>query len=203
MKKGREIIISGPKGCGVGYRPFLLQAALGMGIEKIYAYNILGEGTETVVIQLQSDEDKLDRYVEAIRSRRPEHARVDKIEERCYLGDVMDAGVYLQLLQFEQITKAVPAILNIDKKQDAMIERQDATIAVLKEVKEDTSIMLEHQDATIAVLKEVKEDTSSIREDISGLKKDSMDSILEKYLELSREIAEIKATLSEIKAKVS
>jgi acylphosphatase len=189
MKKGREIIISGSKVCGVGYRPFLLLTALSLGIEKVYAYNVLVEGTEKVIVHLQSDEGKLNSYANVIKSSTPEHARVDRIEETDYQGEVMDAGVYLQFLQFEQINKAVPAILSIDKKQSTMLEKQDS--------------MLERQDETISILKEVKEDTSSIRNDISELKKDAKDSILEKYFELSREIAEIKATLSDIKAKVS
>jgi chromosome segregation ATPase len=99
------------------------------------------------------------------------------------------------------------ATINIlkDVKEDtsSMLEKQDVTIAVLKEVKGDTSSMLEKQDTTIGVLKDVKEDTSSIKDDISELKKDTMDTILEKYFELSREIAVMKATLSEIRAKVS
>lgn len=95
--------------------------------------------------------------------------------------------------------------------------QHDTAIGVLKEVKEDTSSikdlqsqmldkqdqMLDKQDTTIGILKDVKEDTKSINAGISELKKDAMDTILEKYFELSREIAEIKATLSEIKAKAS
>jgi len=163
--------------------------ALSLGIEKVYAYNVLVEGTEKVIVHLQSDEGKLNSYADVIKSSTLEHARVDRIEEMDYQGEVMDAGVYLQFLQFEQINKAVPAILSIDKKQSTMLEKQDS--------------MLERQDETISTLKEVKEDTSSIKNDISGLKKDAKDSILEKYFELSREIVEIKATLSDIKAKVS
>lgn len=189
MKKGREIVISGSKVCGVGYRPFLLLTALSLGIEKVYAYNDFGPGTEKVIIHLYSDESRLNSYVDVIKSSTPEHASVDLVEERDYQGEVMDAGVYLQFLQFEQINKAVPAILSIDKKQSAMLEKQDA--------------MLEKQDETISILKYVKDDTSAIRNDITEIKKDAKDSILEKYFELSREIAEIKATLSDIKAKVS
>ncbi|MGA9098068.1 MAG: hypothetical protein WB392_03965, partial [Methanotrichaceae archaeon] len=91
----------------------------------------------------------------------------------------------------------------VKEDTSSMLEKQDTTIGVLKEVKEDTSSMLEKQDTAIDVLKEVKGDTLSIRSDISELKKDAKDSILEKYLELRQEIAEIKATLSEIKAKVA
>jgi len=83
-------------------------------------------------------------------------------------------------------------------------------VVVLKDVKEDTSSIkdlqvqtLDKRDTTISILKDVKEDTKSINTGISELKKDAMDTILEKYFELSREIAEIKATLSEIKAKAS
>lgn len=196
MKKGREIIISGSKVCGVGYRPFLLLNALSLGIEKIYAFNVLGEGSEKVIVHLQGDESKLCSYADVIKTSTPELAMVDRIEERDYQGEVMDAGVYLKFLQFEKINKAVPAIFSIDKKQSAMLEKQDLMLE-----KQDS--MLERQDETISILKEVKDDTSSIRNDISGLKKDATDSILEKYFELSREIAEIRALLSDIKAKVS
>jgi acylphosphatase len=72
---------------------------------------------------------------------------------------------------------------------DEIGERLDDGIEILKEL--------------VVVLKDVKEDTKSINIGISELKKDAMDTILEKYFELSREIAEIKATLSEIKAKAS
>ena len=105
MKKGREIVISGSKVCGVGYRPFLLLTALSLRIEKVYAYNGFGPGTEKVIIHLYSDESRLNSYVDVIKSSTPEHASVDLVEERDYQGEVMDAGVYLQFLQFEQIDK--------------------------------------------------------------------------------------------------
>lgn len=98
----------------------------------------------------------------------------------------------------------------IGERLDDGIEILKELVVVLKDVKEDTSAikdlqvqMLDKQDTTIDILKDVKEDTKSINNGISELKKDTMDSILEKYIELSREIAEIKATLSEIKAKAS
>ncbi len=62
--------------------------------------------------------------------------------------------------------------------------------------------MLEKQDTTIEVLKSVKEDTSNIRDGISTSKEDIKEIFCEKYEFLSREIINIKATLSEIEAKV-
>lgn len=48
----------------------------------------------------------------------------------------------------------------------------------------------------------VKEDTSALREDISMDRKDTKDELYEKYEYLSREITDMKFTLSEIKVKV-
>ncbi len=90
-------------------------------------------------------------------------------------------------------------------------ERLDDGIELLKEMvvglnnltaitKNGFNQMLEKQDTTIGVL---KEDTSTIKADISGLRKDASESLYEKYEQLCREIAEIKATLSEIRAKAA
>jgi len=77
---------------------------------------------------------------------------------------------------------------NLGKKQDVMIEKQD--------------VMIEKQDITVEILKSVKEDTSAINNEISTSKEDIKDIFYEKYEYLTREIIDIKATLSEVKAKV-
>ncbi len=136
------------------------------------------------------------------------------------LKEVKEDTSFIKDLQVQMLDKQDTTIgILKDVKEDTssikdlqvqMLEKQDTTIGILKEVKEDTSSikdlqvqMLDKQDTTISILKDVKEDTKSINTGISELKKDAMDTILEKYFELSREIAEIKATLSEIKAKAS
>jgi acylphosphatase len=107
------------------------------------------------------------------------------------------------------------------EKQDQMLEKQDESIELLKGVKDDTSAirekqdqmlekqdqmlekqdqMLEKQDESVELLKGVKDDTSAIRDEI---RQRSSGTLEEKYEQLSREIAEIKTTISEIKAKVS
>ena len=86
------------------------------------------------------------------------------------------------------ITVTKEGFSNLGKKQDVMIEKQDQ--------------MLIKQDTTIEVLTSVKEDTSAINDKISTSKEDIKDIFYEKYEYLSREIIDIKATVSEIKAKV-
>jgi len=122
MRKCYEFIITGRKVCGVGYRPFLLMSALNIGLGNIFAYNRDGE---MVVVQVSGEEDLTDRYIDHIRSSFPAHAEVSNIEVREFEGSVMEAVQFLQILQFEQISKGISAILNIDNKQDQMLGKQD------------------------------------------------------------------------------
>ncbi|MBP8624040.1 MAG: acylphosphatase [Methanothrix sp.] len=266
MMKSVELIIKGEKVNNVGYRPFLLLNALTHEIEKLYAFNAIAGGQEAVILRAEGEDEHIASYIEFVKSSYPPHAKVGSIEVKDFNGHVGDAYKYAQILQLEQMYKAIPAIISIDNKQDAMLEKQDimiekqdatisilkevredtsamlekqdamlekqdamlekqdatisileevredtsamlekqdATISILEEVREDTSAMLEKQDATISILEEVREDTSAIKADISCLRKDASESLYEKYEQLCQEIAEIKATLSEIKARAA
>ncbi len=196
---------------------FLANKAIDLDLPGLSAQNKIEGGRQVVLAFFEGDESQVGEFRRFIEAEKPPEAEVSSIIIQDYQGQVGDTMLFYQKMSSQHLGKGIDAILRMEKKQDKMLEKQDkmlekqdTTIGVLKEVKGDTANisdlqvqMLEKQDATIGVLKEVKEDTSSIRNDISELKKDTMDTILEKYFELSREIAEIKATLSEIKAKVS
>ncbi|KAF5424485.1 Acylphosphatase [Candidatus Methanomarinus sp.] len=87
-------------------------------------------------------------------------------------------------------------------KQDIMIEKQDVMIGKQDIMIEKQDAMIGKQDTTIEVLKSVKEDASNINNKISSSKEDMKDIFYEKYDYLAREIIDIKANISEIKAKV-
>jgi acylphosphatase len=91
---------------------------------------------------------------------------------------------------------------DLGKKQDVMIEKQDVMIEKQDVMIEKQDVMIGKQDTTIEVLKSVKEDTSNINNKISSSKEDIKDIFYEKYDYLAREIIDIKANISEIKAKV-
>ena len=208
--KSVELFIKGKKVIDVGYRPFLLLNALKQGIQNINAFNTIEEGKEMVVVRLQGEDDRVTSYINFLRSNFPVQSVVEEIIEREFDGLVEDAFKFAQILQFEQIAKAIPFIISIDKKQDIMIEKQDIMIEKQDIMIEKQDIMIEKQDimigkqdTTIGILESVKEDTSAIRTDISDLRKDTRESLLVKYEELYKEIAEIKATLVELKAKAA
>jgi len=199
--KSVELFITGKKVIDVGYRPFLLLNALKQGIQNVNAFNTVEGGKEMVVVRLQGEDDRVNSYIDFVKSNYPPQSVVGEIIEREFHGIVEDAFKFAQILQFEQIAKAIPYIISIDKKQDIMIEKQDIMIEKQDIMIEKQDIMIGKQDTTIGTLESVKEDTSAIRADISELRKDTRDSLLVKYEEIYKEIAEIKATLMELKAK--
>lgn len=173
--------ILGDKTHDVGYRVFLLTKAMELGIERFRASNTFENDVQVVVFYLEADQTAINEYKDIINSNFPENAEVTEVSFEDYSGYVSSISDYMHLIQVEQLNKGIPAILNIEKKQGQMLEKQDATIDILKSVKEDTS---------------------AIREDISMARKDTKDELYEKYEYLSHEITDIKFTLSEIKAKV-
>ena len=78
-------------------------------------------------------------------------------------------------------------------KQDQMLDKQETTISILKNIKEDTSEIGAIKEEVSAARYEARREREEI---ISTLKSGSLE---EKYEELSREIAEIKAAIAEIK----
>lgn len=197
-----KVIIRGPKVIDIGYRPFLAVNAMKIGIKSLYAYNMSKDG-EMVVVLVGDEEERAREYINFIRSNFAEHSDVASVEEMAFEGEIMEASEFYKSLQFEQITKAVPYIIEISKDQKRMLAKQDIMIEKQDVMIEKQDAMIQSQETSIGVLRKVKEDTSAIKEDISVLRKDTSESLYEKYEELCREIAEIKATLSEIKAKVA
>jgi len=100
--------------------------------------------------------------------------------------------------------KMVGVLGGINKNTEKMLEKQDITIDVLKSVKEDTAQIPRIVENTGRILEhtshipDMKEDTAAIRYDT----KEIATKLWEKYEELSKEIVQMKITLSKIEAKV-
>jgi len=199
--------INGEKVHDVGYRVFLLDLALELGIERFAAYNRIDGGLEMVSVMAEGDDDQIAAFRELIASKRPKDARVSDVTIEDYDGRIVSTTDFMHIIQVQQLNKGIPAILRIQTTQEKMLEKQCMMLD-----KQDQ--MLDKQDTTISILKNIKEDTSEIgaikeevstaryearrerEEIISTLKSGSLE---EKYEQLSREIAEIKAAISEIK----
>ncbi len=167
--KSVELAIKGGKVVDVGYRPYLLLNAMYQGIQNIFAFNVGEKGEEMVIVRIKGEDEAVTQYADFLKSNFPKHAEVEEIIERRFEGPVMEADKFLQLLQFEQINKAIPAIISIDKKQDIMIEKQDVMIGKQDVMIEKQDVMIGKQDVMIG-----KQDVMIGKQDVMIGKQDVM-----------------------------
>lgn len=145
----------------VGYRVFLLRKALELGVERFNAYNTKENGSQVLVAFLDGDKDQIAAFQEFARENKPENAEVsDRIFEE-YEGYVISIVDYMHLIQVEQLSKGIPAILSIDRKQDKMLEKLDETkteiVGEIRELRWDLKSYLDekliHIESDIAQIK--------------------------------------------------
>jgi acylphosphatase len=170
-----RVKIAGIRVHDVGYRVFLLRKALELGAEKFNAYNTKENGTQILFASLEADEDQISAFGDFVRENQPDNAKVSDITFEEFEGHVINISDYMHLVQVEQLSKGIPAILSIDRKQDKMLEKQDKML-------EKQDKMLEKQDETR------KEIVGEIRE-LRGDLKSYLD---EKLIRIESDIALIK-----------
>lgn len=98
--------------------------ALELGVERFNAYNTKENGNQVLVAILDGDKDQIVAFQEFARENKPENAEVSDRVFEDYEGYVISIVDYMHLLQVEQQSLGIPAILSIDKKQDKMLEKR-------------------------------------------------------------------------------
>ncbi len=187
----KKIIITGDKVQDVGYKVFLLSSALTFGIEKFNAINTAIKKKQAVIVQVGAEKENIDDFYEYINQNIPEDASVSGIEIEDFEGHIMDIERYIHLAQLEQLYKGIPAINDIKENTGKMLEKQDVTIQMISNVKDELS--------------NVRDDTSDIKSTLSRIETDITDTrfslstfIEERFHRLEGEVAEIKSTLAKI-----
>ena len=142
---------------------------------------------------LEGNKNQIASFQEFARENKPEDAKVSGRVFEDYEGYVIGIVDYMHLIQVEQLSKGIPAILSIDKKQDKMLEKQDTTIQILGNISEELRSV--HEDTT-----DMKSTLSRIEVDVKYTEFSLSAFIEEKYQKLEGEIAEIKATLAKMQA---
>ena len=155
----------------VGYRPFLLNLAEYLFIERFDARNITIDGKQAVVVLVEGDESTINQFVEFVKAEKPENAVVEEIRVEDYDGFVRPIDSYRQSLMISQLNKVVQVGLKMLERQDLMLQKQDETIKVIKEESEKT------------------------REEIRELRMDLKSYLDERLKKIESEIEKIKAKL--------
>ena len=89
--------ITGPKVHDVGYRVFLMEAALDCEVVRISAYWRKEDSSQAVICLVEADEARIAAFQKFIKSHKPEHAEVSDIVWEDYDGEVMHISEFAQI----------------------------------------------------------------------------------------------------------
>lgn len=120
-----QAIIAGRRVHGVGYRMFLLQRALEAGFQRFSARNRVLNGAEQVVVQYEGEPGQVDALGSIIREEHPRDADFSGVVFEPYEGYVVSITDYMHVIQIEQFSRGIPAIISIDRKQDQILLKMD------------------------------------------------------------------------------
>jgi acylphosphatase len=147
----RKIQIFGPKVHGVGYRPWLTDAAIDAGLNGFFASNRIDDKIQYVLVLAEGDEDSVAYLERFVRENTPQLAKVDRIDTESFTGSVMPLDKYAAINTSSQMNKAIPLLLSMDGKldsvngkldsmngkMDGMLEKQDETNSEIRDMHED------------------------------------------------------------------
>jgi len=120
------------------YWLFLLSEAEQLPLEHFTARNIVTDGKECVLVRVDGPEELVSQFVAFAESQYPPQAVVDSVVVRSYADTVMSIDAFRQSFMVTQLAKLAQTGVSMLGKQDAMLEKQDETIAVIKEEGEKT-----------------------------------------------------------------
>jgi acylphosphatase len=162
----------------VGYRPFLLDLADSLFIQRFDARNVVINGKQAVVVLVEGEEDQVNQFIKLVKSENPENAIVEEIKVEEYKGFVRSIDSYRQSLMVNQLNKIVQVGLKMLEKQDLMLQKQD--------------LMLQKQDET---LKEIRGMRVELKEEIRETREELKNEITKTRVELKEEIKGISSKL--------
>jgi len=191
MKEAKKITIKG-KVHDVGYRLFLLTEAESLLIDYFDARNALVNGEQQLIVLVRGPRDKINSFVDFIRSNYPPEASVHDVVVEEYTEEVRSIDSFRQSFMVSQLAKMVQIGLVMLNKQDQMLDKQDQMLKKQDQMLDKQDQMLEKQDMMMNVLREESEKVRNVikerfEEDVKWLKS---------------EILEIKMTLNKIKEKI-
>jgi acylphosphatase len=184
MDVKKKIIIKGQRVHDVGYRPFLLGIAESMEIERFFAKNILMDEKQVVHALVNSYEEKVEAFIDIVSSEYPEKSVVESVEVEDFIGNVTKIESYYRYLTAMQLSK-------IATYGGKMLEKQENTIGILQDLKQDTSYMR----------KEIRTGLTAVKEEIHMQRNDFKEVFMLEVSELRVEIAEVKCTLARMQAE--
>jgi acylphosphatase len=160
-----------------------------LGCERFFAKNQSDGSNQVLLAFIEGDEQQLVEFKMFARNESPEGVEVKDIAFEDYAGPIMSVDAFLHYFSADQLNKGIPALLRIDRKQDRMLEKQDATIAKLEETRAD-------------LVHEIKTSSDEVTAKLDENREAIIDEIREKNETLNDRLKRIESDISKLKAKV-
>lgn len=129
------IKINGPKLHDVGYRPFLTEMAMKMGLRGFEVFDDEEHDATGVIALLEGEEHRVKQFFKAVTIERPPLALVDKVTSIEYAGEVMPMWQAASINTALQMNRAIPLLLEIKKNTDVIQQVASNTGSIIDEVK--------------------------------------------------------------------
>ncbi len=153
-----RIIITGPRVHEVGYRYWLMNQAMSLGIEGFNAINVTDVNKQQQVIVLLEDlPEALDAFKALVNENKPERAMVSKILFEDYPGKVTRLSNFAQALTAGQLLKAIPILQDIHDQVKVLPDIQDK-VKVLPDILDQVKVLPEIRDYTAQTAESLRED---------------------------------------------
>lgn len=179
-----RIAITGPKVHDVGYRPWLVELAMSMGLKGFDVYNDEENGQQTVIALIEADDRRTQRSLSTVNEKRPSLAIVSSITSGDYADEVMPLWQTAAMNAYGQMNKAVP-----------ILQKMGADIA---EMKDDLKAVKKNTDMIPQIVKntdlipQMAKNTEKILEEVKGLREETQPSLGEQLRQMQADIRALK-----------
>lgn len=130
-----RIMITGPKVHDVGYRPWLVELAMSMGLKGFDVYNDEEDGQQIVIALIEADERRVQKFLSNVNEKRPSLAKVGSITSGDYSDEVMPLWQTAAMNAYGQMNKAIPILQAIKDNTGLIPQMAKNTEKILEEVK--------------------------------------------------------------------
>ena len=157
-----QLKIAGSKVHDVGYRYFLMTAAMSFSIQNYNAYNVMLGEIQAIIVEVDGDENRISQFIDYARDNMPPKAQVSDIKIAPMEGYIMRIGEYAMFCTATQLNKAIPLLLDI----------RDAIVAVGQEVKavgQDVKAVGQEVKAVGQDVKAVGQEVKAVGQDVKAV----------------------------------
>jgi acylphosphatase len=189
-----RITITGPKVHDVGYRPWLVELAMSMGLKGFDVYNDEEDGQQMVIALIEADDRRTQKFLSTVNEKRPSLARVSSITSRDYSDEVMPLWQTAAMNAYGQMNKAVPILQKMgediaEMKGDLRAVKKNTDL--IPQIVKNTDMIPQIAQNT-SLIPQMANNTEKILEEVKGLREEIQPSLGEQLRQMQADIRALK-----------